>query len=214
MIARSDFTTTGTLGAERLVAVCTQLIIISWWLTALVGVFDPTLSCYGLGFHPCAQAPLEWRLFAYLLLHRFSVHFILQVAAFAIIVLIASSYLSPVTFLRVFWLGGLASGALFLWATKQSSVPTLLLGADGAVMALVGEVYARVVPSVDPSERRIIAGLMVWAVILTVIGTLFGEGVRGPAYDSTVAGYLPGLLVLAGGLVAGVADGLLGWLRR
>jgi hypothetical protein len=113
----------------------------------------------------------------------------------------------------VFWLGGLAAGALFLWATRQSSVPTLLLGGDGAVMALLGVLCVRVVPGVDQSERRIVGGLMIWVLILTTIGALFGEGARGLAYDSTVAGYLPGLLVLAGGFVTGAADGLLKRLR-
>lgn len=155
---------------------------------------DALVACGALTV-PLDGAGSAWRLLTYALLHADLAHLGVNALTLATFGRFVERRLGPAVLAATLALGAIAGGAAALWATPRGS---LVIGASGAVFALVGASVAHIAR--EPRLRRTPEGRGELALLATL---LLAQGI----YDGLSPHVSGGAHV--GGLVVGAALGAL-----
>jgi membrane associated rhomboid family serine protease len=211
MITKADFTAVGTPGAKRLIVIFGIFLTACWSVTTLVGQWQAELRCYALGFHECAGAPVVLRLLVYSLLHKLVTHWLLDLVVLWGILVTALRHFSPAAFARLYSLGSITCGAVFLLAASQWHNTTPLFGGGGGLMALIGAFLVRWPERLHRVRKWVVFAL---ALFFAALGVLGGQEYDTNVGELPVSAYLCSLLGAAAALGAGILHGVLERLHK
>lgn len=109
---------------------------------------QPALRYYALGFHAYAQGPVLVHLFAYSFIHGIGAHLIFNLLALWFAVEMARRCLTPNALIRLYTLGVVSSGLVYLLVSQYVHNTLPLIGAGGAIMAVFGALAV-----INPGQR-------------------------------------------------------------
>lgn len=143
-----------------------------------------------------------WRLGAALLLHFGPLHLIANALNLWVLGRLVEAKLGSLRAFAAFWLGGLASSAGVLWLMHEGYVQRgVLVGASGAIMALLGVIVARQAALLarhrDGLEGRRLAGLVMIVAVQVAADMLVPQ----VSFAAHACGFLAGLAIGAAMMV-------------
>ena len=101
---------------------------------------QPALVYYALGHHHYSQGFLPVQLLTYSFIHTLNLHLVLNLITLHATVNISRLCLTPAAFIRLYSLGSILGGLVFLLMSASAAQPQALIGAGTALMAMIGAV--------------------------------------------------------------------------
>jgi len=140
MISDWDLTTVGSRDSRRMIAIIAFVIGLSWLAAAIAASnsIEAVLKNYALGWHPYAEGPWWIHLLAYSFIHQLPWYLLWNVVALWVLVRIARGCVNPVGFIRLYSLGAISSGLIYLLVSWQLHNTSPLIGGGGALMCMLG----------------------------------------------------------------------------
>lgn len=132
-------------------------IALSWVVASVIAAVagrglapmeQPAIKYYALGFHPLSQGPFIVHLFAYSFIHGIGTHLLFNLLGLWVVVSLAQGHVTPAGLVRLYSLGSLATGLIYLLVSWRLNNPNPLIGAGGPLMALLGAMAV-----LNPSQK-------------------------------------------------------------
>lgn len=142
------------------------------------------------------QAGEWWRLLAAALLHAGWIHFLTNLFVLAIFARIVEATVGPLWLIAAFVIGAVASsGAVLAAMTSGLTTEGVLVGASGAIFALVGLETARIVAAWRRTRDELDRRRVVLLVIVMVLQTVIDLSVPEISLTAHLSGFVTGLLL-------------------
>ena len=122
-------------------------IAISWVVASLIAAVtgrglapeeQPAVKYYALGLHAFSRGPFVVHLFAYSFIHGIGAHLLFNLLALWIVVRLAQGHVTPAGLVRLYSLGSLATGLIYVLVSWRLNNHMPLIGAGGPLMAVIG----------------------------------------------------------------------------
>jgi membrane associated rhomboid family serine protease len=128
-------------------------VVIGWaiaasWVAASVAALvagkglpleqQPALVHYALGRHPFSEGPLLVHLLTYSFIHAVGLHLVFSLLAWWTVLNLAIDRVSPAVLVRLYSLGSIATGLIYLLVSARVGNQSPLIGAGGSIMAFMG----------------------------------------------------------------------------
>jgi membrane associated rhomboid family serine protease len=187
---------------RRLTAVIGWTIALSWIVASLLAMLSgrglpaeqqPALKYYALGLHPFSEGPIIIHLFAYSFIHGIGSHLIFNLLMLWLVISLARDLVTPAALVRLYSLGSLATGVIYLLVSSQINNAMPLIGAGGSLMAMIGAIAV-----LNPSQKVVFFFVkemaLPWAVAWVFVLQLLGFKDSPSLSIGMIAGLIAGLL--------------------
>ena len=159
---------------------------------ALVVGFPTVMKFYALGLHPESEGPFLVHLFAYSFFHNVVI-LVMSLVSLVGAVRCAKGYLTPPAFVRLYSLGTVVTGLVFLLVSAKAGLRQPLIGAGGPILALFGAMAV-----LNPSQRValffFVPMRLPWAVVCVGVLQLLAVASEPNFAVGMIAGLIAGVM--------------------